>query len=220
MRHSHPLRAWLLAAVLAASFAGPAATQTADLQRAWEALQRGDVDGALRLLGAAVSTGGLGVSDVGAAYNMRGLAHMKREDFASAEADFSVASTLIPDFAAAVTNRGLARAKLENYDAAITDFSRALELAPGEPEVLFMRGNARFDGGDPAGAAADYALAIGRAPGHWMALMNRCDALGRLGRLDEARADCERARPLAPDKAAVERIVQSLGAPCDCVRAP
>lgn len=216
-RHLH---AWLLAAALFAASAGPALAQTADLQRAWEALQRGDVDGALLLLGSAVSAGGLGVGDVGAAYNMRGLAHMKREDFANAEADFSVASTLIPDFVAAVTNRGLARAKLENYGAAIADFSRALELAPGEPEVLFMRGNARFDGGDPAGAAADYSLVIDRAPGHWMALMNRCDALGRLGRLDEARADCDRARPLAPDKAAVERIVQSLGAPCDCVRAP
>ncbi len=220
MSRFRPLRAWLLAVALVATSAGPTMAQTADLQRAWEALQRGDVDGALLLLGSTVSAGGLGVGDVGAAYNMRGLAHMQREDFANAEADFSVASTLIPDFVAAVTNRGLARAKLENYGAAIADFSRALELAPGEPEVLFMRGNARFDVGDPAGAAADYALVIGQAPGHWMALMNRCDALGRLGRLDEARADCERARTLAPDKAAVERIVQSLGVPCDCVRAP
>ena len=186
-----------------------------DLSQAWEALQRGDAEESVRASTAAIAAGKLATEDVSAAYNLRGMAYMRMQDFADAEADFDVAVLLAPNFASALTNRGLARAKLEHFDDAIADFSRALTIVPGEPEVLFMRGNARFDSRDFAGAVEDYSGTLKAAPKHWMALMNRCDALGKLGRLDEAKADCEKAKPLAPDAEVVEKVEQALG-PCDC----
>lgn len=206
------LRALLIAVALAAL---PAQAEEGNLAAAWAALQRGDPVGSARLVTDAITGGGLALEDVGAAYNLRGMAFMKLEDFANAEADFTVATALVPTFAAALTNRGLARAKLERYADAIVDFDKALVIVPGEPEILFMRGNARFDTNDFARAVDDYSLALKAEPQHWMALMNRCDALGKLGRLDEAKADCAKAKPLAPDAEIVERVVQALG-PCDC----
>ena len=206
----------VLALVLAWLAQAPAWGGTDDLDRAWLKLQRGDSLGVVQLTSEAIAAGGLGDEEVAAAYNLRGLAFMQRQDFTNALADFDLAAALRPDFTSALVNRGLARAKLEQYDAAVDDFSRALGLAPGMPEVYFMRGNARFDKGDYPAAIADYGQTLAGKPDHWMARTNRCDALGRLGRLDEARADCARAKATAPDKEAVERVERALGQPCDC----
>jgi tetratricopeptide (TPR) repeat protein len=194
----------------------PAHAQDGDLDRAWRALEQGDSDQATRFASAALRDSSLEVADVAAAYNLRGMAAMRRDDFGGARADFALAAALAPRFAAAHTNKGLASAKLEDYAAAIEAFSRALDLVPGAPEVLFMRGNAHFDKGEFAAAAEDYGKAAAGNPKHWAALANRCDALGRLGRMDEAKAECGKARAVAPDPGAVDRIEQALGQPCDC----
>jgi tetratricopeptide (TPR) repeat protein len=74
------------------------------------------------------------------AYNNRGVARYRLEDFKGAIEDFSKAIDLAPDSALSYNNRGLAKVKMKDLDGAVKDFSRAIDLDPGNAKVFFNRG--------------------------------------------------------------------------------
>ncbi len=74
------------------------------------------------------------------AYNNRGVARYRLEDYQGAIEDFSRAIDLAPDSALSYNNRGLAKVKTKDLDGALKDFSQAIELDPGNARVFFNRG--------------------------------------------------------------------------------
>jgi len=74
------------------------------------------------------------------AYNNRGVARYRLEDFESAIEDFSKAIELAPDSALAYNNRGLAKVKTKDLDGAVKDFTMAIDLDPGNARFFFNRG--------------------------------------------------------------------------------
>jgi tetratricopeptide (TPR) repeat protein len=74
------------------------------------------------------------------AYNNRGVARYRLEDYQGAIEDFSRAIDLAPDSALSYNNRGLAKVKTKELDGAIKDFTRAIDLDSGNARVFFNRG--------------------------------------------------------------------------------
>jgi tetratricopeptide (TPR) repeat protein len=74
------------------------------------------------------------------AYNNRGVARYRLEDYQGAIEDFSRTIDLAPDSALSYNNRGLAKVKTKDFDGAVKDFTMAIELDPGNARVFFNRG--------------------------------------------------------------------------------
>jgi tetratricopeptide (TPR) repeat protein/membrane associated rhomboid family serine protease len=78
------------------------------------------------------------------AYNDRGIAYLKKEQFDQAISDFNNAIELKPKLAMAHNNRGIAYLKKEQFDQAISDFNNAIELKPKLAMAHNNRGLAYF----------------------------------------------------------------------------
>jgi tetratricopeptide (TPR) repeat protein len=74
------------------------------------------------------------------AYNNRGVARYRLEDYQGAIEDFSKAIDLAPDYALSYNNRGLAKVKMKDLDGAVKDFTMAIRLEPGNARAFFNRG--------------------------------------------------------------------------------
>ena len=70
--------------------------------------------------------------DLGSAYNNRGLAYLRKDNYTKALADFDAAIKLDPENAYAHYNHGLANYHLERYDRAIADFDWLLRRDPND----------------------------------------------------------------------------------------
>lgn len=66
----------------------------------------------------------------GAAYDKRGVAYLKKEDYDRAIADFTMFIQLNPNLADAYDHRGTAYGQKGELDRAIADFDRAIQLNP------------------------------------------------------------------------------------------
>ena len=132
------------------------------------------------------------------AYCNRGAAYAKLGQTERAIEDFDKAIELNPEDAAAYYNRGNAYDDLGQTERAIEDFDKAIELNP-EFAAYYNRGNAYAKLGQTERAIEDYDKAIELNPEYATAYSNRAESLIRLGRLNEATADCRAAQRLAPD---------------------
>jgi tetratricopeptide (TPR) repeat protein len=90
-----------------------------------------------------------------------------------------------------------------------TMYERILAVEPGRGTVLirWLHGDMEMVDGHPAAALADYEQVARFMPGHPRAQMDVANALGRLGRVDEALAHVERAVALAPDSIEYRRLL-------------
>jgi tetratricopeptide (TPR) repeat protein len=73
------------------------------------------------------------------AYNQRGIAFRRNEDFARAIADQSKAIEINPSFARAYSSRGDTYQQQKNYDRAFADYNKAIELDPAYVVTYFNR---------------------------------------------------------------------------------
>src|SRR5262249_31768016 len=67
------------------------------------------------------------------AFNLRGIAHGRKQDYARAAEDYSAAMKLAPRNSVYASNRGYAHLNGQKVEEAIKDFTKAIELNPKYP---------------------------------------------------------------------------------------
>ena len=142
-------------------------------------------------------------------YTERGFAKRVLHQYRAALADYDEAIRLKPDYAEGHYGRGGLKNHLsftvtdrdrviDLKEAALADYDEAIRLKPDYVGAYNDRGNVkRRLPGRYEEALADYAEAIRINPDYVNAYANRSELLVELGRVDEARADAERALELA-----------------------
>ena len=129
-----------LAAVLALAAAPAPAYQwaPADVNRALDAHNQGDLAEALRLYTLAIDSGELDPQGLALTYNDRaaawadqGDATRKKKGYDQALADYAKAIEINPAWGLLYTNRGLTWQRLGQYQKALDDFDRSMEVEAG-----------------------------------------------------------------------------------------
>jgi tetratricopeptide (TPR) repeat protein len=93
--------------------------------------------------------------------NNRGVAHLRRQEYESALADFDAVAALDRRNAEVHLNRGAVLVQLRRHGEAIAAITQALGLGVAEPhKAYFNRGAAREALGDLRGAYEDYNTAL------------------------------------------------------------
>lgn len=115
------------------------------------------------------------------------------------------------DTAATLVNRGILHAATGDYPAALKDYNRALEIKPRLAEPYIGRGNLVFMSQRYELAIEQYdtALSLGLRREH-AGYYNRGLAFQKLGRLDEAEADFQRASELRPEWSLPQQKLREL----------
>ncbi|MCE9562462.1 MAG: tetratricopeptide repeat protein [Planctomycetes bacterium] len=88
----------------------------------------------------------------------------RRQEYASAIEEFTIAIRAYPDYDEAYYHRGLAHGDFKRLDEAITDFTTAARLAPQKTEPFYRRGQVYAHLERFAEAVADYTEAIRLTP--------------------------------------------------------
>ena len=162
------------------------------------ALNRGDSDGAIRLLTRALNSGQLPDKNRAVTFVNRGNAWVDKGDSGKAIADYSAAIRLNPRYEEALFNRGTTWLGKGDHDKAIADFNRAIRLNPKDEMAFGNRGVAWHDKGQDDKAIADYNEAIRLNP-HNAVAFNDLGVIGvDRGQYDKAIADYNEALRLDP----------------------
>jgi lipoprotein NlpI len=176
----------------------------ARLHSDWRACGGADDASAEQQIGgctAVINTGTTSAEDLAVARFNRGGAHLDREQFDQAIADYSAAIGLKPDFAEAFNNRGNAYDDAGHDDQALQDYDEALRIAPGFAKALSNRGLLYDARGDHVRAIQDYDQALHLDPKYRGALKNRGRARFFQGDFAAAAQDFAQALALAPTDA-------------------
>ena len=137
--------------------------------------------------------------DYGSAYIYRGLALVKKRDYARAISDFSEAITHDPSIAyLAFNDRANVYEITGEYDKAIADYGQAIQRNPGYPAAYFNRASLRLIRGEYDEAITDFDHAIGLRPSYAEAYGNRAVAHQMTGEIDKAIQDFDFAVHLDP----------------------
>jgi tetratricopeptide (TPR) repeat protein len=99
-----------------------------------------------------------------AAYNGRGFAYSKKQDYDRAIIDFTRAIEIDPKYAASYANRCFAHYSKKDYDRTIADCTAAIEIEPKHDAAHASRGRAYFAKQAYDLAIADYTAAAGLNP--------------------------------------------------------
>ena len=133
------------------------------------------------------------------AYNNRGLARFKKDDYPGAIDDYNQALKIRPGVASIYLNRAAAFRAIGDFPSALKDLDRAIALKDDFFEAYSNRGSLRLDMGDSEGAMADLNRSIAindRVP---ESLYQRGYAYLSLRKFDLGISDFERAIKLAPE---------------------
>ncbi len=115
------------------------------------------------------------------------------------------------DLAATYSNRGILRVRNGDVKLGLKDHDRALSLMPDLTSAYINRSNALVVSKRYQAALADLEVAIAKQDGLLpIAYYNRALMFRRLGDLEAARTDAERAAALAPGNAAYQDFVRTL----------
>jgi TonB family protein len=137
------------------------------------------------------------------AYIARGTAQAQKGAFDLALADFDAGMRASPGLADAYIARARVHLARGNNELAFADFDAAVQVEPLSYLIRMQRGSARHDAGQTEQGVADYDLAVRLAPAQYQpgALNDRCFFLARIGRAQEALADCDKSLSLRPRNA-------------------
>jgi len=159
-RHLH--KKLILSAVLVFMVNASAHARTIDQNLA--RCEGNDADVAITACTAVIGSGRLPQRALAAVYSNRGGAHLKKQAYALAIADFDQAITLDPTNATNVHNRGFAFETTGKLDEAIRDYSRAIEFNPDHTVSYSNRGRAYERLGQHERALQDLSRYITLAP--------------------------------------------------------
>jgi tetratricopeptide (TPR) repeat protein len=137
------------------------------------------------------------------AYANRGLAYLRKLDYARAIADYNKVIEIDPMNAPVYINRANAYLNKREYHLAIADYSRAIEINPKQTTAYLGRGIGYELQGEYDRAIANYNKAIEVDPSKYpQAYEHRGDAYYFKGESDRAIADYNRAIEVDPKYAA------------------
>ena len=131
-----------------------------DARQGLVALNRENLDSAIRLYTQAISRGELENSNLSITYNNRGVAWIGKAEVDRAISDFHRAISINPQYYGAYNNRGVAWNRKGELDLAISDFNQAIDIEPQYSKAYNNRGNAWKAKGELDLAIWDYHQAI------------------------------------------------------------
>jgi len=155
------------------------------------------------------------------AYNIRGNAYSKNNEYDRAIHDYDESIRLNPNYAKAFNNRGIAYQKKGEYERAIEDFNEAIKLNPDYAIAFANRAETYQKNGEYDNAARDYDEVIRLQPKYdevirlqpeleseWKRTLEtvwneRCWTRAIIGQLQSALADCDEALRLQPNVATI-----------------
>lgn len=132
------------------------------------------------------------------AFNNRGNAYNELGRHDTAIANYDQALSLRPIYPLALINRGIAHMALGQFDQALSDVDHAYRLKT-EPLARRVRGQILEKMGDSDGAIEAYTQAIRLLGTYGEAYGLRADVYSRLGKLEPALADYDKALSLGSD---------------------
>ena len=135
-------------------------------------------------------------TNLGTAYNNRGVGYASINQLDRAMADYNIAIELNPGLPEAYTSRGLAYGS-DDYERAIVDFNRTIQLKPTYATAYAGRCGAYITKGDLDRAIADCSIALQLEPDA-STYRSRADAFYSKKEYDRAIADFSRALQLDP----------------------
>ena len=158
---------FLLSLSLSILLGANAAAQGSILQQLDACNASGDATADARLAActAVIDSGLASDHGVAIAYNSRGLARLKKQEFDRAIEDYSAAIQKDPEYASPYNNRGVAYEKKREYDRAIADFGAALKIDPQNANALANRASVHEKTGKLKDALNDLNKAIELQPG-------------------------------------------------------
>jgi tetratricopeptide (TPR) repeat protein len=146
----------LIAALVISTYRPAGAMERGEVQRSIDLLKRGDTGGAIARLSMLISR----TPDDPDAYDLRGAAHIRRNEISSAIDDLSAALRIDGRRASARVNRGLALRYKGDYDRSIADLDEAVRIDPRYASAYFNRALTFRDKGDRARSLTDFAEAV------------------------------------------------------------
>jgi tetratricopeptide (TPR) repeat protein len=133
---------------------------------------------------------------------VKGEALVSGRRYGEAIAVYSELVALKPDSADAYRRRGHARQATDldkDMPAALADYAKALELDPKMTKIYALRGEILSAGHDEKAVDENYQAWLAQAPDDPQAHAGYAASLARLGKIDRARAEIDRALALAPN---------------------
>ena len=125
------------------------------------------------------------------AFLLRGTCYLEKHDFNAALEDFGHSIRLDQSNPLTYSRRGAVHLERAEYTKAIFDLSQAIRLDPHFLDFLH-RGQAYLDSGDYEHALEDFNEVASRNSELAIAYYYRAETYRRLGKLDEALADCQK----------------------------
>ena len=113
---------------------------------------------------ALIKSGAMTPQGLAIAYNIRGNAYSKSNDYDRAIEDYDESIRHDPNYAKAFNNRGIANQKKGQHERAIADFNEAIKRVPDYAIAFANRAEAYQKNGDYKNAARDYDEAIRLQP--------------------------------------------------------
>ena len=157
------IRMTVLVAALASFTCQPAwAMERGEAQHSIDLLKRGDTGGAIARLSMVISRTPIDAD----AYDLRGAAHIRRNEIGSAIDDLNAALRIDGGRASTHVNRGLALRYKGDYDRSIADLDEAVRIEPRYASAYFNRALTFRDKGDRTRSLADFAEAVRLDPGY------------------------------------------------------
>jgi len=162
-----------------------------------EALKGNDFKEAIRLYSEALQID----NDYADAFNNRGLAHMRRDDAASALLDFNQAILIEPDNLEFLQNRAEAYAGSNRYEKALEDIRVVKKAYPDSAKVHFAEGVIHFQFQNLPEAEAAFTESLLKDSLNGEAFINRGTVRYYRYRLEEALSDLEKGLAILPSEA-------------------
>jgi tetratricopeptide (TPR) repeat protein len=170
---------------------------------------------------AIIESGTLTPEGLAVAYNIRGNAYSKKNEYDRSIQDYDESIRLNPNYAKPFNNRGIAYQKKGQYQRAITDFNEAIKLNPDYAIAFANRAETFQKNGVYENAARDYDEVIRLQPKYEEAIRlqpemqsewkraletvwnERCWTRAIIGQLQSALAHCDEALRFRPNVAAI-----------------
>lgn len=170
-----------------------------DVDTAWSALKKGDLNQSIRFASRAINFGGLSGEKLGSAYECRAAANRDKNELDRALADLDRLVALRPEYAGGYLARGDVLFRAKAHDRALTDMDQGLKFADPSGTAkgaslarhYSIRGNIHLVKKDVARAMADYEHALAIDPSSLDARMGRSYVFEARGQKREALAEME-----------------------------